>query len=152
LFPASLRVDPDPSSAVAIDTQANTVTGAEVAPVRGGRPSGVVVARVESPAMEALAILVAVGVVAVALCGWLAGSRPGMDERRVRSSSARSDPLGLRSASEIVEAREALEAEDLAQLLEACNERRRRRGEAERTVEDVELQLSSERHDAWPAA
>ena len=97
-------------------------------------------------AMAALAILVAVGVVAVVLWGWLAG------ERRGSSRSSGSGPLGVRSAQEIVEGRETLEAEDLAQLLQACNERRRRRGQPERTIEDVELELARERHDAWPAA
>jgi hypothetical protein len=95
--------------------------------------------------MEALAILVA-GVVVVALWSWLAGERP--TPRRPTGS----DPLGLRSADEILESRETLEAEDLAQLLEACNARRRRRGEPERTAEDVELQLTREQRDAWPAA
>ena len=95
--------------------------------------------------MEALAILVAVGVIAVAICGWLAGDRP----RRGRSSG--SGPLGLRSTQEILESREQLEAEDLAQLLEACNARRRRRGQPERTLEDVELQLAREQHDTWRA-
>jgi hypothetical protein len=51
--------------------------------------------------------------------------------------------LGLRSARRIAEDREALEAEDLAQLLEASNARRRRRGERERTLEDVELEVSA---------
>ena len=102
--------------------------------------------------MEALAILIAVGIVAVALWGWLAGERRAPVGRRARSRPAGTGPLGLRSAQEILEAREALEVEDLAQLLEACNARRRRRGEAERTIEDVELQVARERHDAWPAA
>ena len=96
--------------------------------------------------MQALAILVVIGVVAVVLSGWLAGGR----QRTPRSSG--SGPLGLRSAHEILEAREQMEAEDLAQLLEACNARRRRRGEPERTLEDVELQLARDQHDAWPAA
>ena len=56
-------------------------------------------------------------------------------------------PLGMRSADEILEQREALDAEDLSQLLEACNARRRRRGQPERTLEEVELQLTRERHD-----
>jgi hypothetical protein len=51
------------------------------------------------------------------------------------------DQIGLRSPREIVENREALEAEDLEQMLAAANERRRRRGAAEITVEDVELQV-----------
>ena len=52
--------------------------------------------------------------------------------------------FGLRSAREIIESREALEAEDLEQLLEASNARRRRRGEPERTVEQLELELTSQ--------
>jgi hypothetical protein len=55
------------------------------------------------------------------------------------------DSLGLRSAREIVESREELEAEDLAQMLAARNERRRARGEREMSVEEVELQVISER-------
>lgn len=55
--------------------------------------------------------------------------------------------LGLRSAQEITEAREALDAEDLQQMLAAHNERRRRRGEAEVTVEDIELQVMSDRNE-----
>jgi hypothetical protein len=49
--------------------------------------------------------------------------------------------FGLRDARDIVEDREALEAEDLSQMLEAHNARRRRRGEREVTVEDLELQV-----------
>ena len=49
--------------------------------------------------------------------------------------------FGLRDARDIVEDREALEAEDLAQMLEAHNARRRRRGKPEVTVEDLELQV-----------
>lgn len=100
--------------------------------------------------MDALAILVVGGVVAVALWGWLAGGDDrGASRRRTRPAGA--DPLAWRSADEIVQAREQSEAEDLAQLLEACNARRRRRGEAERTVEDVELALARERRDEWRA-
>jgi len=54
------------------------------------------------------------------------------------------DALGLRSANEITEDREALEAEDLAQMLDVHNERRRRRGKAEMTVGDLELQVQSD--------
>ena len=51
------------------------------------------------------------------------------------------EQLGLRSARQISEEREELEAEDLAQMLEAHNERRRRRGEPEVSVADLELQV-----------
>jgi hypothetical protein len=51
------------------------------------------------------------------------------------------EPFGLRSARRITEEREELEAEDLAQMLEAHNERRRRRGESEVTVADLERRV-----------
>jgi hypothetical protein len=57
------------------------------------------------------------------------------------------EQFGLRSAREITETREALEVEDLQQMLEAHNERRRRRGEPERTVEDLELQVMNDRRE-----
>jgi hypothetical protein len=52
--------------------------------------------------------------------------------------------FGLRSAREIIESREALDAEDLEQMLAAHNARRRARGQAELSVEDVELRVSLE--------
>jgi hypothetical protein len=57
------------------------------------------------------------------------------------------DQLGLRSAREIVEHREELEAEDLDQMLAAHNARRRARGEAEVTLEDVELRVNREQNE-----
>ncbi|MGA9860346.1 MAG: hypothetical protein WBQ18_20945 [Solirubrobacteraceae bacterium] len=48
------------------------------------------------------------------------------------------EPFGLRSARQITEDREALEAEDLTQMLEAHNARRRRRGEPDVTVADLQ--------------
>lgn len=54
------------------------------------------------------------------------------------------EQVGLRSAREITETREALEAEDLQQMLTAHNERRRARGETEVTVEDLELRVAGE--------
>ena len=51
------------------------------------------------------------------------------------------EQLDWKSAGEITESRESLEAEDLAQMLEAHNARRRRRGEAEVTVADLELRV-----------
>ena len=103
--------------------------------------------RLDSLAMGTFAILLVGAVAVTALWSWLATGTSG-PRRRDRGSG----PLGLRSADEIVEQREALDAEDLSQLLEACNARRRRRGERERTLEDVELQLSRERHNALGAA
>jgi hypothetical protein len=51
------------------------------------------------------------------------------------------DQIGWKSARQVYETREALEAEDLNQMLEARNARRRARGESELTVEDLELQV-----------
>jgi hypothetical protein len=51
------------------------------------------------------------------------------------------EQLGLKSARQIVENREALEAEDLEQMLAAHNARRRRRGEAEVTVAELEQRV-----------
>jgi hypothetical protein len=57
------------------------------------------------------------------------------------------EQLGMRSAREITEQREELEAEDLAQMLAAHNARRRRRGEPEVTVEDLELRVSEDQRE-----
>ncbi len=57
------------------------------------------------------------------------------------------DQIGQRSAREIVEQREALEADDLDQMLTAYNTRRRARGEAELTTSDLELQVAQNLRD-----
>jgi len=54
------------------------------------------------------------------------------------------DQLGLRSAREITEDREEMEADDLTQMLAAHNERRRRRGKPEVSVGDIELQVAQD--------
>ena len=54
------------------------------------------------------------------------------------------EQLDWKSSREVTETREALEAEDLAQILEAHNARKRRRGETEETVEDLELKVMDE--------
>ena len=51
------------------------------------------------------------------------------------------EQLGLKSAREITETREALDAEDLEQMLAAHNARRRARGESELTTSDLELRV-----------
>ncbi len=72
------------------------------------------------------------GLVALILWVWLLGKYyPGSGMEQ----------LGLRSAREISESREALDAEDLDQMLSAHNARRRARGEAEMTVADLELRV-----------
>ncbi len=53
----------------------------------------------------------------------------------------RSGQIGLRSAREIIDQRDALDAEDLAQMLALLNERRRARGEPDLSELDIELRL-----------
>jgi hypothetical protein len=55
------------------------------------------------------------------------------------------EQLGLKSAREISETREALEAEDLDQMIAARNARRRARGESEVSAADMELRIARER-------
>lgn len=54
------------------------------------------------------------------------------------------EELGLKSSREILERREALDAEDVHQMLAARNARRRARGEREVTLEEMELQVMGE--------
>jgi hypothetical protein len=54
------------------------------------------------------------------------------------------DELGLKSSREILERREALDAEDVHQMLAARNARRRARGEREVTLEEMEYKVSLE--------
>lgn len=85
--------------------------------------------------MDAFAYVIIGGIVALVLAIWLLGRYypgSGLEE------------LGLRSAREIVETREALEAEDLDQMLRAHNERRRARGEPEVTADEMELRVAQD--------
>jgi hypothetical protein len=82
--------------------------------------------------VDAFALVLLGGLAALILWIWLLGKYyPGSGLEQ----------LGLRSAREISETREALEAEDLDQMLAAHNARRRARGEAEVTAADVELRV-----------
>ncbi|HXO06657.1 MAG TPA: hypothetical protein VN880_01425 [Solirubrobacteraceae bacterium] len=88
--------------------------------------------------MDAFAIVLLGAIAALVLWVWLLGKYfPGTGVQQ----------LGLRSAREITEDREALEAEDLSQMLAAHNERRRRRGKPEVTVADLELQVASDMNE-----
>jgi hypothetical protein len=84
--------------------------------------------------VDAFVIVLLGGTVGVAAAFWLLG--------RYHSGSG-TEELGLRSGDEISETREALEAEDLDQLLAAHNERRRARGESEVTIAELEQQVSA---------
>ena len=94
------------------------------------------------PSVDGFLILIVGGVVAFGLWTWLAHHGAPRAVGRYPDNGL----PGLRSAREIVENRAALEAEDLAQMLEAHNVRRRRRGEPERTVEDIEMLVVADAH------
>ena len=92
-------------------------------------------AAVRLAAVDAFALVLLGALVALILWVWLLGRYyPGSGLEQ----------LGLRSARQITEDREELEAEDLSQMLAAHNERRRRRGKPEVTVADLERQVMSD--------
>jgi hypothetical protein len=91
--------------------------------------------RLDSRSVDPFTVVVVGGLVAVGVLFWLLGTHyPGSGLEQV----------GLRSARELVEQREALEAEDLDQMLAAHNERRRARGEAEVTAEELQARVLRE--------
>jgi hypothetical protein len=85
--------------------------------------------------VDPFAVVILGGIAVVVVSVWLLG-------RYYPGSGL--DQIGLRSAREIAETREALEAEDLEQMLAAHNARRRARGESELTTSDLELRLAGE--------
>ena len=86
--------------------------------------------------MDPFTLVVVGGLAALVLVFWLLGRYyPGSGLEQ----------LGLRSARELAERREELEAEDLDQMLGAHNARKRARGEAEVTAEEYEARLLRER-------
>jgi hypothetical protein len=89
----------------------------------------------DSLVVDPFAIVLFAGLAVLVLWVWLLGRANhggGMEQ------------FGLRSARRITEDREALEAEDLAQMLEAHNARRRRRGEPDMTVADLERRVAGD--------
>jgi hypothetical protein len=85
--------------------------------------------------VDPFTLVVVGGLGALVLVLWLLGKYyPGSGLEQV----------GLKSARELTERREELEAEDLDQLLRARNERKRARGEPEVTAEQVEARLLRE--------
>jgi hypothetical protein len=78
------------------------------------------------------------GLIAIGLWMWLLGKYyPGSGLEQV----------GLKSAREITETREALEAEDLEQMIAARNARRRARGEPEVSAAEYELHVTNDIHE-----
>jgi hypothetical protein len=85
--------------------------------------------------VDPFAVVLFGGLVAVVAALWVVG----------RSSSRSGlEPFGIRSAREIAEKREQLEAEDLEQMLAAHNARRLARGEPELTAEDLEVSVMTD--------
>ena len=78
------------------------------------------------------------GIAAVIVAVWLIGRfYPGSGLEQ----------LGMKTAREISETRERLEAEDLEQMLAAHNARRRARGEREISETDLELRVAADMRD-----
>jgi len=91
--------------------------------------------QLDSKLVDPFTLVVVGGLGALVLVLWLLGKYyPGSGLEQV----------GLKSARELTERREELEAEDLDQLLRARNERKRARGEPEVTAEQVEARLLRE--------
>jgi hypothetical protein len=85
--------------------------------------------------VDPFTVVVVGGLVAIGVVFWLLGTYyPGTGLEQI----------GQKSARELAERREALEAEDLDQMLTAHNERRRARGESELTPEQVEARVLRE--------
>jgi hypothetical protein len=85
--------------------------------------------------VDPFTLVVVGGLAALVLVFWLIGRYyPGSGLEQ----------LGLRSARELTERREALEAEDLDQMLKAHNERRQARGEPLVTAEELEARVLDE--------
>ena len=90
--------------------------------------------------MDPFTLVVVGGLAALLVVFWLLGRYyPGSGLEQ----------LDLRSARELTERREELEAEDLDQLLRAHNARRRARGEAEVTAEELEARIAREQSEQW---
>ncbi len=63
---------------------------------------------------------------------------------RLSSRSGVDQAIGWKSAREVMEQREELDAEDVSQMIAARNARRRARGEREVTLEEMEFQVMSD--------
>ncbi|MBV8432532.1 MAG: hypothetical protein JO244_15315 [Solirubrobacterales bacterium] len=88
--------------------------------------------------MDPFAAIILSGIVVIVVSVWLVGRfYPGSGL----------DQVGLRSAREIHETREALEAEDLEQMVAARNARRRARGLPEETALDLEMRVNADLRD-----
>lgn len=111
---------------------------AKLRPARIARSRSGIPAQVESVPVDPFALVLLGALAAVILWVWVLGRYyPGSGMEQ----------LGLRSAREISENREALDAEDLEQMLAAHNERRRRRGDPDLTVGDLEMRVLEDQNE-----
>jgi hypothetical protein len=95
-------------------------------------------ARVQFGSVDPFAAVIFGAIAVIVVAVWLIGRYyPGSGLEQV----------GLRSAREIMETREALEAEDLEQMLSAHNARRRARGQSDVTADELELRVAAEQRD-----
>ena len=85
--------------------------------------------------MDPFAVVVLCGLVVMVLAVYLVG--------RFYPGSGLNE-IGMKTARQITETREQLEAEDLDQMLAAHNARRRARGQAEVTALDLELRVAQD--------
>lgn len=88
--------------------------------------------------MDPFAVVVLCGLVAMVLAVYLVG--------RFYPGSGLNE-LGMKTARQITETREQLEAEDLDQMLAAHNARRRARGEDEVSAGDLEMRVAHDMRD-----
>jgi hypothetical protein len=124
---------------MAVGVCKNTDAGAKLRTVMTPRCLlATVTTGVQFASVDPFAAIMFGGIAVVVLVVWLLGRYyPGSGLEQI----------GLRSAREIIETREELEAEDLDQMLRAHNARRRARGEDEVTSEDMELRIAAEQRD-----
>ena len=88
--------------------------------------------------MDSFTLVVVGGLAALLVVFWIIGRYyPGSGLEQ----------LGLQSARQLHEQREALDAEDLDQMLAAHNERRRARGEPEISADELEARVLHERSE-----
>lgn len=99
---------------------------------------GVFTSRVHLPVVDPFAAIIFGGIAVIVVSVWLLGRYyPGSGLEQV----------GLKSAREIIEKREELEAEDLEQMLGAHNARRRARGQGEVTAQEMEISVAAAQRD-----
>jgi hypothetical protein len=81
---------------------------------------------------------------AVAIAGLLVGLVLVLIVVGRKASGAGLERVGWKAAREVIEQREALDAQDAEQMVAARNARRRARGEREESLQEIEMQVTAE--------